>query len=170
MGKVPPPSPAIITEIYLTGEGGSPMMRVSVVEAIAGRGLAGDRYLLGTGYYSPRDVCQLTLIEEESLARMTANFGVSVQHGEHRRNLVTRGLRLPNLRGCRFSIGEVVVEYERSRPPCGYLERITESGIVRAMGEGAGICVGIISSGHIREGDPITLLPEPATRRLPRLP
>ena len=31
------------------------MQRVREVEALAGRGLAGDRYLLGTGYYSALD-------------------------------------------------------------------------------------------------------------------
>jgi MOSC domain-containing protein YiiM len=161
---------ASVVAVFVTDKSGTPMRRVPSVEAIAGLGLAGDRYLLGTGYYSPRDVCQLTLIEEEALESMTTKHRVSVRCGEHRRNIVTRGIRLPSLRGCRFSIGAVIAEYERSRPPCGYLERITEPGMVRAMGEGAGICVSILAGGEIREGDVIRLLPTPASRQFPRLP
>jgi len=164
------PAEGIVVAIYIAEKAGAPMTRLAAVDAIAGAGLAGDRYLSGIGYYSPRDVCQLTLIEEEALDRMSAQHGISVHDGEHRRNLVTRGLRFPDLRGRRFSIGGVVAEYDRSRPPCGYLERITQPGMLRAMGEGAGICAAIVSGGMIREGDHIRLLPDPATRRIPRLP
>ena len=161
---------AIVVAVFVAEKGRATMQRVQAIEAIAGRGLAGDRYWLGTGYYSPNDVCQLTLIEEEALDKMAAQHGVSVHSGEHRRNVVTRGIRLPSLRGCRFAIGEVVAEYERSRPPCSYLERITQPGMLRAMGEGAGICAAIVCGGTIHEGDSIRLLPEPASKRVPRLP
>lgn len=146
------------------------MRRVSEVEAVAGSGLARDRYLLGTGYYSALDVCEVTLIEAEALERMEAEFGVRVDQGEHRRNLVTRGIFHAELQGRRFSVGEVVLEYDRPRPPCAYLERITQPHMTRAMGEGAGICARVIEGGIIHEGDPIELLPGPPSRPLRRLP
>ena len=160
----------MVTQIYLAPGAGAPMARVPEAEAIAGAGLSGDRYLLGTGYYTPRNVCQVTLIEEEALERMAAKFGVAVSAGQHRRNLVTRGIHLPELRGRRFTIGGATFEYDRSRPPCGYLERLTEPGMTRAMGEGAGICASVITSGMIREGDALIVLPEPATKPMRRLP
>jgi MOSC domain-containing protein YiiM len=160
----------MVTQIYIAPRAGAPMQRVHEIEAIAGGGLAGDRYLLGTGYYTPRNVCEVTLIEEEALERMDAEHGVAVSAGEHRRNLVTRGVRLPELRGRRFAIGGAVFEYDRSRPPCGYLERITQRGMARAMGEGAGICVSVVSGGILREGDALIVLAEPATRRARWLP
>lgn len=159
-----------VSAIYLAQSAGAPMVRVPEVEAIAGTGLKGDRYAIGTGYYSPRNVCHVTLIEEEALERMTARYGVATSAGEHRRNLVTRGISLPDLRGCRFAIGPVVLEYDRSRPPCSYLGRITTPLMTRAMGEGAGICVSVAEGGIIREGDAIVLLPGKAripARRLP---
>src|SRR6187401_1087445 len=113
------------------------MERVAEVGAVVGQGLAGDRYLRGEGHYSSSDTCQVTLIEAEALERMQAKFGVQVSEGQHRRNVVTRGVALGELRGRRFAIGEVVLEYDRPRPPCGYLQRITEPGMTRAMGEGA---------------------------------
>ncbi len=159
-----------VEAIFIADRAGAEMRRMPAVEAIAGRGLADDRYLLGTGYYSPRDVCQVTLIEGEALDRMAAKFGVPVSAGEHRRNLVTRGIAHAELRGRRFAIGEVVLEYDRPRPPCGYLERITVPRMTRAMGKGAGICACVLEGGVIREGDAITLLSGNASRPLRRLP
>jgi len=164
---------ARVEEIYLTDSAGEAMQRRAEVVAIAGRGLEGDRYLLGTGRFSPRDVCELTLISAEGLELMQRDFGVSVGEGQHRRNLVTRGIDLESLRDRQISIGNdgVVVEYDRPRPPCGYLERITEPGMTRAMGNGgAGIAVRILKGGVIREGDALAILPGPESRPRRRLP
>ena len=60
------------------------MARIGEIEALAGRGLAGDRYATGCGHYSPRDVCQVTLIEHAAPRRMAEEFGVRVADGEHR--------------------------------------------------------------------------------------
>ena len=134
------------------------MQRVTEVEAIHGRGLAGDRYALGTGYYCPHDVCELTLIEREALDVINRTHGVAVHHGEHRRNIVTRGLALRDLPGKRLRVGDVLLEYERPRPPCGYVERLTQKGMTRALGEGAGICVRVLKSGILREGAEIEVI------------
>ena len=159
-----------IEAIYIAPTAGVPMQRVTEIEAVTGEGLRGDRYLQKVGYYSRGDVCEVTLIEAEALERMATNFGVHVQQGEHRRNIVTRGIVHNDLRGRRFAIGEVVLEYDRPRPPCGYLQRITEPGMTKAMGEGAGIGANVLEGGIIREGDILRLLPGEATRRFRQLP
>src|SRR3954467_978076 len=110
---------AVLEAIYICDAAGRPMRRCEEIEAIAGRGLEGDRYFLGTGYYSGRDDCQVTLIESEALERMAAGFDVRVAAGEHRRNLVTRGIELRQLEGKRLHLGETILQYERPRPPCG---------------------------------------------------
>src|SRR5687767_4886031 len=99
---------AFVEAIFITPSAGQPMQRVSEVEAVAGSGLAGDRYSVGTGYYCPRDVCEVTMIEGEALDRMSAAFGVAVHNGEHRRNIVTRGLALRSLDAKRLRIGKVL--------------------------------------------------------------
>ena len=102
---------------------------------------------------------------------MSEDFGVEVDEGQHRRNVVVRGVSLETLHGRRFSIGDqVVMEYGQPRPPCGYLERITEKGMTRAMGRGAGIGVRVVVGGAIREGDEVRLLPGAQVRRGLRLP
>ena len=160
-----------IEKAYLAGEAGAKMVRCAEVEAVAGRGLIGDRYLLGTGRFSRGPLVQVTMITAEALKKMKEHYGVSVAEGQHRRNLVTRGVELDSLHSRRFSIGnEVVMEYHTPRPPCGYLERITEPKMTRAMGFGAGIGLRVIVGGVIREGDEVRLLVGAAVRRARRLP
>ena len=65
-------------------------------------------------------------------------FGVSVQAGEHRRNLVTRGLDLMNLYGRTFTVGDAVLAFDRPRPPCRYIASITEPAMTRGPRSPAG--------------------------------
>ncbi len=149
---------AIVEALFITPSKGLPMCRVSEVQTIAGQGLAGDRYALGTGYYSRRYDCEVTLIEGEVLDLVEAEDGLAVREGQHRRNIVTRGLRLRSLEGCRLRIGDVLLEYHRPRPPCDYLQRITQPGMTKALGRGAGIGMRVISGGLLFEGAEIEIV------------
>jgi MOSC domain-containing protein YiiM len=144
-----------VEAIYVADAAGEPVRRLPEAVAVAGQGLVADRYLRGDGHFSGDDTCEVTLIEGEALERMEVKFGVHVKHGEHRRNIVTRGIALDDLRGQRFTVGEAILEYDSPRPPCGYLERITERGMAKAMMEGPGICARIVRGGALREGDAI---------------
>jgi MOSC domain-containing protein YiiM len=82
-----------------------------------------------------------------------------VAHGEHRRNLVTRGVDLRGLAGWRFRVGEAVFHYDRPRPPCRYIEGLTQPGMTRALAaRRGGICARVVESGLIRVGDTIELI------------
>jgi MOSC domain-containing protein YiiM len=156
-----------VEAIFVAPAGGAPMAAVAEVRAVAGRGLEGDRYMTRRGYWTDVDECQVTLIRGEDLEAITAGSGVSVAHGEHRRNLVTRGVDLRGLAGWRFRIGEAVLVYDRPRPPCRYIESITEPGMTRALAaRRGGICARVVESGLIRVGDEIELL-EQETRSRP---
>ena len=151
-----------VEEIYVTPKGSEGMERVTEIRAIEGRGLDGDRYCEGTGYWTPYgDVCEVTLIEGEGLDGIRAEQGIHVHDGEHRRNIVTRGVRLDELRGERFRIGEVVLEYDRPRPPCKHVQNVTEPGMTNALRRGrGGICARIVAGGAIRANDEIEVLGE----------
>jgi MOSC domain-containing protein YiiM len=147
-----------LEQIFVTAAGGEPMRPVDSIDAVAGSGLRGDRYATHRGYYSPFDECQVTLIRGEDLDEVARVFGVGVGAGEHRRNLVTRGVNLARLTGRTFSVGEVVLSYDRPRPPCRYIATITEAGMTRALGaRRGGICARVVESGVLRVGDPIAL-------------
>jgi MOSC domain-containing protein YiiM len=148
----------IVEEIYVTGKGSSPMERVEEIRAVENGGLEGDRYKEGTGYWtSYGDVCEVTLIEGEDLDEIE-NEGLGVKNGEHRRNIITRGVDLERLRGSRFRIGEAVLEYDRPRPPCKHIQDMTEPGMTRALKRRSGICARVVEGGLIRPRDEISVL------------
>ena len=149
----------VIEKIFITSKGGEPMQPLAEVEAVEGRGLRGDRYLARSGYWTSVDECEVTLISGEDLDEITSTTPLRVLNGEHRRNLVTRGIELMDLLGRRFQIGEAVLEYDRPRPPCTYIQSLTgQQGLTRALGRRGGICVRVVKSGTIRVQDPIILL------------
>jgi len=147
-----------VHEIYIAAEGSARMRKVDEAEALASMGLKGDRYCERTGYYSGWDECQVTLIEAEELEAIAAGAGLQVLNGEHRRNIVTRGVRLGDLVGHAFRAGDAVLAFDRPRPPCAYIQSITEPGMTRALAGKSGICAMVVQGGFIRPGDEIAVL------------
>jgi MOSC domain-containing protein YiiM len=148
----------VVAEIYVAREGSATMERVEAVRTIEGRGIEGDRYCEGTGFWTPYgDVCEVTLISSEDLEGIESELGIRVKNGEHRRNIITRGIRLEGLRGRKFRIGETVLEYDRPRPPCRHIQDLTEPGMTRALKGRGGICARVIEGGMIRTQDAIEL-------------
>ena len=148
----------VVESIYVTGEGSASMERVDEVRTIEGCGIEGDRYCEGTGYWTNfGDVCEITLISSEDLEHIERELGISVGNGEHRRNIVTSGVSLKDLRGKRFRIGETVLEYDRPRPPCRHIQDLTEPGMTRALKGRGGICARVVQAGRIRAHDDIEI-------------
>src|ERR687895_262473 len=115
--------------IFLAPEAGAEMKSVRAATALEGCGLEGDRYCAGTGHWSRFGrVCEVTFIAAEDLDDIERETGVGVKNGEHRRNVVTRGVSLKALRlGERFRVGEVVFEYRGPHSVCRHIERLTEA-------------------------------------------
>jgi len=155
---------AVVEGIYIAAKGSVAMARVEEVRAIEKGGLQGDRYKERTGYWtSYGDVCEVTLIEGEDLDEIEQETGINVKNGEHRRNIVTRGIKLRDLRGRlfrgkRFRIGEAVLEYDRPRPPCRHIRDLTEPGMTRALRRRGGICARVVEGGRISVRDEIVIL------------
>ena len=148
-----------IEDIFIAPTGGAPMRRVHLVQAEAGAGLTGDRYRDRTGYWTNVDECQVTLIAAESLEAIAAAGAIEVGAGQHRRNIVTRGVDLHSLQGKRFAVGRAVFEYDRPRPPCGYIQGLTQRGMTKALGgDRGGICARVVASGTISRNDAIEVL------------
>lgn len=150
-----PPS-GRVTAIYRSDRAGAPMAATHQAEAVAGRGLAGDRYAQGGGRWSSD--CQVTLISAEDLDAVAREAGVTVDAGQHRRNVVVAGLAVADLVGRTFRAGEAVLAGEAPRPPCRYLEELTEPGMEQALEGRGGVCARVEESGRIRVGDPVTVL------------
>ena len=147
---------SVVEGIYITGDGSAAMERVEEVRTVEGCGIEGDRYCEGTGFWTNYgDVCQVTLISGEDLDYIERELGIGVANGEHRRNIVTRGVDLGGLRRKRFRVGEALLEYDRPRPPCRHVQDLTERGMTRALKGRGGICARVIEGGAIRSRDVI---------------
>ena len=148
----------VVEGIYVTSQGSAAMERVEEVTTVEGCGIEGDRYCEGTGFWTRYgDVCQVTLIEGEDLDFIENELGISVKDGQHRRNIITRGVRLLDLRRKRFRVGEVLLEFDRSRPPCRHVQDLSEPGMTRALKGRGGICARVVEAGQIRAQDAIAV-------------
>jgi MOSC domain-containing protein YiiM len=148
----------VVERIYVTPVGSRAMERVEEVTTVEGCGIDGDRYCEGTGFWTRYgDVCQVTLIEGEDLDFIENELGIGVKEGQHRRNIITRGIRLLDLRRKRFRVGEVLLEFDRSRPPCKHVQDLSEPGMTRALKNRGGICARVVEAGRIRAQDAIVV-------------
>ena len=149
-----------VVSLHIALTAAAPVQNRDRVEAVAGRGLEGDRYFAGVGTYSrdPGSGRHVTLIEVEALEGLERDYGIAIAPGDSRRNIVTRNVPLNHLVGREFSIGNVRLRGTRLCEPCAHLEKLTEAGALRGLVHRGGLRTEIISGGTIHIGDPITLL------------
>lgn len=156
---------ARIEAICIARGAGAPMQSLAEVEALFGVGLAGDRYANGIGFYSPRPTDpgarEVTLFEAEVLDWLEAEHGIELSAAEHRRNLTVRGVRLGELLGQRFTVGEVVLEGVKDCPPCEHLQGLVGKPVLEPLVERGGLRARVLQGGTLRVGDAI-VLGEPA--------
>jgi MOSC domain-containing protein YiiM len=131
------------------------MRLVDSAQALAGRGLDGDRYAVGAGTFSPRAEQRpgydLTLIAAEVLDELAA-AGSDLDFAGSRRNVLTRGIDLTALIGRTFLIGDVLCEGRRQCEPCSHLERLSGPGVLRPLIHKGGLRVDVRSDGEIQVG------------------
>ena len=113
---------------------------------VGARGIVGDRYA---------DAGDITLIEAEALEAFTDETGLPLSHEESRRQVLTRGIRLNDLVGKRFRVGEVEVVGRELCEPCSHLQSMTRGGVLRGMVHRAGLNADIVSPGRIAVGDEV---------------
>jgi hypothetical protein len=144
-----------VAAIWTTLEERAPMESVERIEAVSG-GLADDRYERGTGYYTPFDVCEVTFVASEALDAIREEAGIDLSGGEHRRNVVTRGVDLSELLDARFRIGDAVFEGTRPRPPCRHVEETAGlDGLMDALRDRGGICADVVEPGEFGVDDAV---------------
>jgi len=144
------PARGMVAAVLITARAEAPLARVHEAQALAGRGLAGDRYAAGRGTFSgPRRGYELTLAEAEVLDE------IQLPWEQARRNIVTRGISLNGLVGRRFRIGSVECVGRRLAEPCAHLERLARPGLLRPLVHRGGLRADITEGGVIRPGDEI---------------
>lgn len=133
------------------------MRPLAEARLVAGRGIEGDRYFLGTGTYSmkPGPDREVTLIEREVLEALARDHGIELTPAQHRRNLTVSGVALNHLVGQRFRVGEVLLETVRLNKPCKYLEKMTGKAVYLPLLNRSGLNCRVVEGGTIRPGDPL---------------
>ncbi|MGH3254580.1 MAG: MOSC domain-containing protein [Streptosporangiaceae bacterium] len=117
---------------------------VGSVRAVAGKGLEGDRYFFADGAGSGE---ALTVIEAEVLEE------VGLTGPQSRRQVMVRGVRVNDLVGKRFRIGEVECLGTELCEPCLHLQQMTRPGTIKELIHRAGLRADILSGGTISVGD-----------------
>ena len=141
-----------IEAIYVSANHGEPKASIPHAELRENVGLIGDRYA-GHGIVS--------IIEAEAVAAFNKTTGLCVSAGETGRNVVTRGIRLNDLVGRTFRLGEATLEGFELCEPCIVLGGRLATGsvrpqdIVKAFTHSAGIRARVVASGRVSPGDAV---------------
>ena len=144
-----------VEHIHIADKAGAPVRPLQAVEALAGVGLEGDRYARAGGTWRESDVSRdVTLIEAEAIEAVVED-GIHLAAGESRRNITTRGIRLNDLVGKQFRIGDVLARGTKLCEPCTYLAGLTGQALVKPLTHRAGLRADLLTSGRIAVGDRI---------------
>lgn len=144
-----------VEHVHTSPDGGEPMQSRETVEAVANKGLRGDRYFDESGTFSDgTEKRHVTLIEAETLDAVERNYDVALDPGVHRRNVTVRGVALNHLVDRRFRVGDAACVGAELCEPCNYLERhLEERGVREALVHRGGLRARIVESGEISVGD-----------------
>lgn len=146
-----------VDSIHVAPEATEPVEPRDSVEAVAGKGLRGDRYFDAEGTFSNAEDGgnELTLVEREAITAIEREAGIELAPGEHRRNVTTTDVALNHLVGERFRVGEVVCRGVRLCEPCDHLEALTTDGVLGALTHRGGLRADIVEGGVVNVGDPV---------------
>lgn len=148
-----------VSHLHVTARAFLPMRSQESIELVAGRGIVGDRYMMGheQGFYSekPEEGRQVTLFESEALDAILRDYKIELLPEEHRRNITTVGVPLNWLVGKRFRIGSCIVEATRLSVPCRHIEQILGKAVFDPMVHRSGLNCRILVGGTVRVGNAI---------------
>jgi MOSC domain-containing protein YiiM len=145
-----------VVSIHIAREAGGPMIEIDPALAVAGRGLEGDRYHDGSGFYSdhPGPIREVSLIEEETIEALRRDHNLALAPGITRRNILTRGMPLNHLVGREFRVGGATFRGVELCEPCKHLVEVTEiKSLLPTLIHRGGLHAQILSGGTIRVGD-----------------
>ena len=149
----------IVRGLHRTPRAFLPMQSFPELKLVAGRGIEGDRYMIGneSGFYShkPEEGRQVTLFEIETLEALARDKKIAMLPEEHRRNVTVEGVPLNHLVGRRFWLGETLLEATRLSTPCRHIEEILGKAVFDPLINRAGLNCRILQGGVVRIGDPV---------------
>ena len=138
-----------VEAIHVRAPDETEVREVGVVDAIAGKGLDGDRYFFADG---ARAGLALTLIEGDVVR------GAGLEPGSTHRQVTVTGAGLNDLVGKKFRVGSVECYGVMLCEPCLHLQEMTRPGIIKELVHRAGLNADILTDGSISVGDEVVTI------------
>ena len=139
-----------VSKICITNKSAEEMQEVNTVEVIASKGIVNDRYFNENN----DQALQITLIESENIDYYNQISETNIPYVSFRRNIITEGIRLNELVGSEFFIGNVKVKAHDLCRPCKYLqESLKQKTLIKKLLRKAGLRCEILTSGKIFIGN-----------------
>ena len=128
------------------------METVNNINIISGKGIMGDRYFKENNDKKN----QITLIEKENIDYFNKLNNTQIKSVEFRRNIITEEVRLNELVGKVFSLGNVKLKGIDLCRPCKNLqETLKQKNLIKEFLRKGGLRCEIIKDGKISVGDEI---------------
>ena len=141
-----------VYKLGITNNNNQKIREVNSIQVLANQGIIGDRHF--KEFNDPYN--QLSLIESENIDYYNIKYGLDIPYIDFRRNIITKGIRLNDLVGKKFLVGEVELEGIDLCRPCRHLcELLDQDNIIKEFLRRGGLRCQILSSSSIEVGNKI---------------
>ena len=141
-----------VYKLGITNNNNQKIREVNSIEVLANQGIIGDRHF--KEFNDPYN--QLSLIESENIDYYNIKYGLNIPYIDFRRNIITKGIKLNDLVGKKFLVGEVELEGIDLCRPCRHLcELLDQDNIIKEFLRRGGLRCQILSSSSIEVGNKI---------------
>ena len=141
-----------VYKLGVTNNNNQKIREVNSIQVLANQGIIGDRHF--KEFNDPYS--QLSLIESENIDYYNIKYGLDIPYIDFRRNIITKGIRLNDLIGKKFLVGEVELEGIDLCRPCRHLcELLDQDNIIKEFLRRGGLRCQILSSSSIEVGNKI---------------
>jgi MOSC domain-containing protein YiiM len=134
-----------------------PLNYIETVQAVATKGLEGDRYFYGQGTFNKPQLSQhvreISILPYETLGICNTRLESNLDFLDLRRNLVIKDFDVEAIGTKIFTIGSAKFRIVRTCPPCRYLSRLLDVDIMKGLKYIGGVRATIVQSGTISVKD-----------------
>jgi MOSC domain-containing protein YiiM len=144
----------MIHTIFIAEHSLGKQVQVDKIELITGKGIVGDRNFDKAKWPGQN----ITFIEIEEIEAFNNNYQQRIHLADTRRNVITQGIRLNDLVGKEFLIGDVRFKGVELCEPCATLgkllsnETLAKKEVVKAFLHKSGLRADVLSDGDIHAG------------------
>jgi MOSC domain-containing protein YiiM len=144
----------MIKAIFTASENLGGQRQVPAIDLVAGKGIKGDRNFDRSQWPGQN----ITFIELEEINAFNQRFSQQISLSDTRRNVITEGVRLNDLVGQIFRIGDVSFKGVELCEPCSTLgallqnDSLSKKAVVKAFTHKAGLRADVLSDGQMSVG------------------